>query len=350
MKKLFLLAAVFTALFSACTKDEKTDEANNKLVFELSAVNTLQTRADLYSQEAVHAVENVKIYAFKESGLNFLYYKTFDIPNWTKGSNSKTYEVSYSEMVPNGIYKFLAVGRDATDNFSLPQLTPNETNYNDFIVSVSAAGMETEIFAGTSLSTSIALVGGITVPIIMTRQVAGILGYFKNIPVKINNTTVQYLRLTVNNSNKALNLTTGNGSASTASNYNLIEVDFTDRTADGDYYSGNDLSSEGVVKLDNTQLNGAFVIPVNNVSLTLGLYDASNTALKEWIVLNDNLLPIFNIQPNHFYSLGTKVAAGSTTGTTEDPVADDPIDLSKDQDITISISPDWTWIHEMNLQ
>jgi Protein of unknown function (DUF1812). len=350
MKKI-LFAVACAMVLGSCSGEQETDnkQPSGSLTFEISAVNSLQTRADLYSQEPIHEVERVSVYVFKESGSDYLYLKTFEIPSWAKGSGFQRYEVPNTDMLPGGNYRFLVVGRDLTDNFTLPTLTANTTNYNDFIVSISAPGQETEIFAG---SKDVAIVSqGMRVPITITRQVAGVLGYFKNIPADIGGTTVKFLRLSVSNSSTEVNLTTGVGTELTGTSYNLINVDLSSQTVNSDgAYVGNDLTSAGIVKVDNSQLNGAFVLPVNGVSLTLGLYDASNNPLKTWTILNEVSANSYNILPNHFYTIGTKVANGSTTGTPDNPTPDSPVDLMRDQSIAINISPNWVQVHDMAIQ
>ncbi|WP_297930610.1 FimB/Mfa2 family fimbrial subunit [uncultured Alistipes sp.] len=350
MKKFAMSLLSCALLLGACSKDEEKGENHpyGTLRFEVAAQSAPDTRAGLNSQEPIHSVADVKVYVFRKSGSNYLYHKTFAMP-WSAGASFGRYDVPTAEMVPAGDYKFLAVGRDAGDRFSLPALTANTTDYNDIVVSVTAAGQETEIFSGTYTATVSS--EGMRIPVTITRQVAGVLGYFKNVPANIGGTTVKYLRLSISNSNKNLNLTTGLGSNPTGTSFNLINVDLSSQTVNGDgAYTGNDLSAQGVVKLPNSQLNGAFVVPVTGVTLTLGLYDAANAPLKTWTVLNDNAESSFSIVANHFYALGTKVAAGSTTGTPERPVADAPIDLMKDQAITVTVLPNWAFIHNMTLQ
>lgn len=350
MKKIAIWFISCAVLMSACSKDEQTGSnlPDGTLRFEVAAESAPDTRADLYSQEPVHSVADVKVYVFQKSGPNYLYLKTYSMP-WTTGASFGRYDVPVGETVPAGDYKFLAVGRDASDNFTLPALTVNSTRYEDFVVSVAAAGLETEIFAGTYAATVAS--EGMRIPVTITRQVAGVLGYFKNIPANIGGTAVKYLRLSISNSNKSLNLTTGLGTGPTGASYNLINVDLSGQPVNADgAYTGNDLSSRGVVKLPNSQLNGVFVVPVTGITLTLGLYDATNAPLKTWTVLNDTAESSFNIVANHFYALGTKVAAGTTTGTPDNPIADAPVDLMKDQAITVSVLPNWALIHNMTLQ
>lgn len=357
MKNLYAVTMLAGALFmSACSKDDgSSDNQEPKgVVFELSAVEQINlAKGPLYSQEAVQTVENVNVYVFQLAGSDYLYLKTFNIPGWTKGSTFNRYEVPTADMVPAGDYKFLAVGRDLNDSFTLTTLTAGTTKYEDMAASVAAAGNEVELFAGTKQVTVSGQ--GMRVPIQMTRQVAGVLGYFKNVPYNIAGTDVKYLRLTVNNSNKSVNLTTSFGTTPTSASYNIINMDLSGQAKNADgTYAGNDLNAQGVVKVANSQLSGAYVIPVNNVTLTLGLYDTSGNVLKTWSVV-DNTQSTFNILANHFYSLGTKTQTGNTTGTGTGggggtPTPDAPIDLFKDQSISITITPDWTLIHNLVIQ
>ena len=129
--------------------------------------------------------------------------------------------------------------------------------------------METEILSGGRDSTVASK--GARIPIVINRQGSGVLGYFKNVPADIGGTTVRYLRLTVSNSNKNVNLTTGIGASPTGVSYNLINMDLRGQTGNGDgAYSGNDLSAAGGVKVANSQLSGACVRPVNVVTVKWG--------------------------------------------------------------------------------
>lgn len=354
MKKLFAIPLLSALFFGACSDNEKSASApeTKGIVFELAAVEKLSdgniSRAPLYSQEAVQSVEVVNVYVFQKSGADYLYLKTIAISDWTKGSAFMRYEVPAGEMLPEGDYKFLAVGTDAADVNPYTITTPtSSTNFNDFSAWITAANnQELELFAGSKA----AMVEGtgVRVPIEMTRQVAGVLGYFKNVPVESNGQTVRYLKLTASNADKMVNLTTGIGSDPLNTTYDIIHVDLSTQgqNAEG-AYTGNDLTAQGVVKLENTQLNGAFLLPVNGITLTLGLYAADNTPLKTWTVAETGTT-VFDILPNHFYSLGTKAQADNTDGGGTTP--DTPIDLMKDQVISITITADWTLIHNLELQ
>lgn len=351
--KNFMLLATAVFLMSACSNDDTPvpapDNQAGRISFDISAVEQLDgtTKSTVYSQDNVQHVTDVKVYAFKQTGSDFLYVKTYDVTGWSDGTSFKRYVVNDADMLAPGTYQFLAVGRNSPNLFTIT--TDPTTRYQDLQATITAAGNESELFSGSALS--VIADDGNRVNIIMTRAIAGVLGYFKNVPQQYKNTTVKYLRLTVTNANRTVNLATAVGSNPQTSSFRLIDVDLSTQTVQNDVYTGNDLGPS-IIKLPNTQLNGLFFMPVNAVSMTLGLYDQNGVALKEWAVNDIGNLPIFNILPNHFYSLGIKTKTDSTDGgTPSDPTDDDqPIDLMTDQNISITISPNWTLIHNMTIQ
>lgn len=361
MKKISLLLVASLALFSACSTSEISADQSptpmpEKVVFEISAVEKLSlngTRANLYSQQAQHSVENVNVYVFKLTGVDYLYSHTYTIP-WTTGSSFERYEVPTADFTTGGTYKFLGVGRDQVDNFGLTPLTVGTTNYNNMLATVTAAGQETEIFSGSADMIVATGIPGMRVSLQLTRKVAGILGYFLNVPAEMAGVAVRYLRLTVNKTNLSVNLTTGLGSANGAAPYKIYEVDFNGQIPNGQgAYPGNSaaLSAVGVSTLPNTQLNGAFSIPVTAATLTLGLYDTDNVALKEWQIM-DGVSSTFDLTANNFYALGVKTMTATTDGTGPGvvvPIPDAPLNLMVDQVINVTITPAWSVIHNMVL-
>lgn len=358
MKKLFFLVMA-SALFFACSdSDDSSPIVDSQLpdgtvIFDVSAVNKLEgnTRSgDIYSQEAVQHVTRVSVYAFLNNGTDYVYAKTYTLTGWSDGTTIKSYEVADGEKMAAGDYKFLAVGRDATDKYTVTSPLPT-TTYSSMFATIVDSGDETEIFSGTA--EAVIALKGVRVTIPMVRKVAGVLGYFKNVPQTLNGTTVKYLRLTASNSNQQVNLTNGIGINTTVATYNIIDMDLSGQTVANGVYTGNDLSSQGVVKVANSQLNGSYFTPVSGITLTLGLYDASNNALQTWVVTDplDLNSSTFNIMANHFYSLGMKAQAGNVNGGTPLPGDDDnPIDLLTDQNLTITISPAWELIHNLAIQ
>ena len=89
-------------------------------------------------------------------------------------------------------------------------------------------------------------------------------------------------------------------------------MDLSGQAVSNGVYVGNDLSGQGVVKVPNSQLGGSFYIPVSGVSMTLGLYDASGVAIKEWTVSDTNSSGAtqFNLMANHFLFIGCERCYG----------------------------------------
>lgn len=351
---MFLFAASM-AMF-ACSESDDTvpqvPESNAAITFDISAVSKAEgnTRGPVYSQEATQHVTRVSVHAFMNDGTgSYKFKKTYTLSGWGDGMTFMRYEVADADKLAPGDYKFLAVGRDASDMYTVTSPTVDTTTFESIMASVAASGNETEIFSGSASST-VTPEGGNRVNIAMTRQVAGILGYFKNIPQMIGGVPVKYLRLSVSNSNQMVNLSTGTGVNSAPAAYNVINMDLTTQGVTNGIYNGNDLSSTGVATLPMSQLGGAFLIPVSGVSMVLGLYDSSGNAIKTWTVM-DGSASNMSIMANHFYSLGVKKMAGNTTGGTGLPGdADAPIDLLYDQNIVITINPSWNLIHNLIIQ
>lgn len=355
MKKAMFFALASALLFACSENDDPSSVANDNpengsVIFQISAVNELNAgvpaKGNLYSQEAIQHVTRVSIYAFKNNSTDYVYAKTYEIPDWTDGTTFKRYVIDKSNPLDAGDYKFLAVGRDATDKYNVIDPATAHT-YESMIAQVVKNGDEEELFAGSGQATVTA--NGVRVSIEMTRKVAGVLGYFVNIPQTIDGKTVRYLWLKVSNANQTVNLTTGSGVNTTETPFNILNIDLSTQTVNNGIYTGNDLSGQGVIKVVNSQLNGAYFMPVSGVTMTLGLYAADSTALKTWNVQDSNGgTSNFNLLANHFYSLGVKAVAGSTTGGTPDPGDDDaPVDLMTDQNIVVSISPAWELIHNL---
>lgn len=233
------------------------------------------------------------------------------------------------------------------DSYTLSPLI-STTTFDNFSANIdhTSGKQEGEIFSGFQPVTIVSQ--GARVDITSTRQVAGILGYFQNVPKLVNATPVRYLRLMMSTSNSSVNLTTSTGSTPSGI-YKIYEVDLTTLGTNDSVFLGNTIS--GVVKLPLTQLNGAFLLPVNGTSITVGLYDNLGNLLKSWPIKSGGLTT-FDILANNFYSLGRKLVAGSTDGgTPENPNNNDyAIDLLHDLEIAITINPNWNVIYTLPLQ
>lgn len=354
--KRILFAILTCIIFAACSNEEDpiNIDVDNKLIFDISAENNhnnVKAGQPIHGQVVNHNITSVIVIAFKEVSGEYVYEKTFTISGWSSSiTDSLLHIVDDNEKLISGNYQFIALGRNSNDNYTLTNLVAGTTKYADYAASVLTSGDEYELFAGIGNAT-ISEAGGARVKLGMTRKVGGFLGYFANIPEYYENTKVKYLRLSISAANKEVALSSGLGQQAVENGYNIIDIDLSTQDVLNDVYAGNDLSSAGVVKLDNSQLSGVYLIPVNGVTFKLGLYDENEQPLKEWSVLNGSETS-FNILPNNFYSIGTKKKSDSTNGGTPDDESDDDktIDLLTNQEIEITISDDWDMLHDLTIQ
>lgn len=358
--KLKNLALLFVGMsLFACSSDDNVAQMpeTKGLSFEIGVIEeapVTKAGGPLYSQEATHNVGRVSVYVFKESSGSYVYERTYSIDNWNKSAASTLYEVPEVDNLAAGSYKFLAVGRNTTDNYALPSLTKGTTTIESMTASITTLGDEHEIFAGTKAGDVVGAESRVS--IMMTRKVAGVLGYFKNIPQMKDGVVIKSLRLAVNQYNLTTNLLTGVGSIpSTVTPKYIFNMDLTGQTVVDGIYTGNDLSAAGVIKLNNSQLLGGFMIPTSQVSLTLGLYggDDGETPIKTWTITKGEQT-VFDITANSFFSLGRKYVYDSTDGDPNDPDNpnddDEAIDLMVDQEITVYIDPTWGTVSYLSLQ
>ena len=121
------------------------------------------------------------------------------------------------------------------------------------------------------------------------------------------------------------------------------------------------ISTGTTATMPNSILKGRFLVPFAQVAgattFTVQLEDASGTVLKTWDVVNNALTgdkKIYDVRRNYFYSLGQKVKASSTDGGTSDPGTtddnDNPIDLSQETVITVTVNDAWDTIYNLGLE
>lgn len=353
MKKI-LLAILCGTLITACSNDDSSEvDYTDKLIFDISAVNKLEnTRAGqpIYSQEAVHTITRVNVHAFKEVAGEYLFEKTYTVTSWASGLSSLQHIVNDTDKLSPGNYKFLAIGQRATDNYTLTTGSLGVTKHEDMAASIANLGDEHELF-GAEGSAVIGADGGGRVKLDMIRKVGGVMVYVANVPKYLLGDSIMYLRLSTSDANKTVNIYNGTGSDSFSSVHNIINIDLSTQDVENGIFTGNDLEAEGIVKLANSQLAGAYLIPIQGVTLTLGLYNKDGQAVKEWTVLNGSETS-HNILSNNFYSIGTKVKSDSLNGGTDDDDSDDDKaqDMLTNQEIGITISANWGPIHDLTIE
>lgn len=114
----------------------------------------------------------------------------------------------------------------------------------------------------------------------------------------------------------------------------------------------------GIKVKEDCIIGGQFVIPTaqneqcNTFALVLYGYDdmSQQVALRYWVVSlpavqtkDDKTERIFNVNRNYFYGFGVKTEANP-----DDPDdTDEPLDLTSDNNITISLEQGWEVINNM---
>ena len=369
--------------FSACSNDDAFNEdetnvtagetRNVELTFNFSVNSGEQTRGGrpLYSSEALQQVNAMKVYVFKESGGQYVYSKeitddgNFGFSN-SSAQGTESHSYTLTDKLTDGTYKFLAVGYEEGYNETFKGLTmTGETKLSELLLELNAGKNADEVFSGVSDAVTVSATSkSFNVGVELNRVVAGILGYFKNVPYQIENggKMVQVKHVLVNVVKKGTSAKLADRSASGVDDnkYTIIDIDMSDYSQDGDnnWYAVA-AKSGAVATVANSVLQGAYSLPIaavtgNNTLEVVLTGESTSTVLKRFTV-KDGEDTDFAIEANHFYSLGQKKTNDDTNGGDPDPDPepddnDDPIDLSKDQIITITVNAEWSAIHDLEIE
>ena len=386
-KNLLFAAAAGIMLFSACSNDEDViiDGANDvnvsgEITLALNAGGSgAETRAarPVHSSEAYSEVTDVELKLFKKNGENWVAAtgvttdldEGWAISNWETQSavspgttdNVTTKTVKLKNLDKSAEYKLVAYGykKDLKTTLdwtaALAVATPN-------------AGEDVEeIFAGEKVfsTNDKGKISTTPVQVEMRREVAGVLGYFKNIPEKVGKTTVKSVRVYASSSNTAYNipsllLQNQCGTAASTERVTVLNLPIPTEgvtVVEGIYnWAGKD---ETNLKTEaNSLLGGCFLVPFAKVkdkaTFTIALCDENGNDLKTWTGVLDQTqtgeddTKIFNVNRNYFYSFGKKLKANTTKPDPENP--DEPIDLSVNTEITIILNNAWGVIHNMGIE
>ena len=361
MKKIIILIAACSLLFGSCSQSEPAaGEVTGAVTFKVTAVNSIQTRGDIYTSSAtgtvLPAMTGVQVLAFKDDGSdNFVYTQTIDLTAAYNASINSAQQTLADGTIAAGNYKFLGVGRmSASDGYTLTTLVEGVTNYNDVTARIFVpSSFINVIFAGTKEQE--VLPTGANIEFEITRQVAGIFAYTANVPVDILGTTVQYLRLRISNANRVINLGTGEGDSATGQFYDALIINLLNQTRDevNNVYKGA-VPPTGVVLAENAQIASNYAVPVDGVTMQLALQDASGTDLKVWN-LQDADGGTIDLKPNVLLAIGTKNVAGSIWGAdglpggVGDNADDAPASLLTDETIVVTISKNWKEVQNLTL-
>lgn len=370
-----LLVPLLCLVIAGCSQEipysqeEETGEGQVELLFNAST--GLITRTTLPGPDDLQHVQNVQLYIFDGTATSSICVASEDV-NWvhTAGAENglptreQRYKVKYNGFQPTTTYTFLAVGLDnqSGGTYGLPAaITVGGTTLGDAKATLAAGKVRgdiaaSELFAGASELTTTKLGSG-TARVDLYRRVAGVMGYFTNIPTKINGTAVASLRIELYRiQNKSVPL------------LKQEQNDFIMGAMSEDEVDKILVEIQGAdfVATDAVISKGSYVLPViapfaTSDAATAASYDesyvkdytlcviltddsgyvlrtqrvrASDTSSSETtggtgiIVTTDAYR--FPILANNFYSIGSK---------------DAPIDLGGDgDDIYIEINPNWSQI------
>lgn len=210
----FLISALLAA---SCQQEELIDGSSSGtpsdeegVTLSFSVAGELSTRTNLSGSGNAQHVTSVRLYIFNGTTDNATCVASEDI-GWSTyfGNNPPTvtstmkYKVKYEGFVPGSPYTFLAVG---LDNQSVTTYGfPNAIQVGSSVLSGAIATLsgneastwttmrQSELFAGSTVLTPSAK--GVTGNVDLWRRVAGVMGWFINVPTQINLTPVSAIRI-----------------------------------------------------------------------------------------------------------------------------------------------------------
>ena len=403
MKNYLFLSAVGAMMLAACSNDdtvpvESPDVAQSGQTLTLtlnSGGDGLSTRAarPVNSSEAANNVTAVKLYIYNAAGTDVtasaLAAGTQNPIVWTAGpstpaapgdnpspAHKASQTVKLNKLATDGQYTVVAYGYNLSTDYTIS----GGGNASDaFTATLPAATNESELFAGKNTFNVVNgnIEAGTSSEVELRRHVAGLLGYFKNVPILYPHpttgipTVVAFVRVYASSHAPAFTFPsallvngTGNNTKTKVLEFNLATLitDFIAQTT----AVGTDLTktfnipaTTGLTAtVPNSILNGKFLIPFAKVAsattFTVQLENATGEVLKEWDIVNNALTgdkKVYDVQRNYFYSIGQKYKASSTDGGTSDPGdADQPIDLSKETVVNITVNDAWDTIYNLGIE
>lgn len=242
-KNLFLVSGLLAAtLFTACNNEEISmpqgdNEASQELVLALSDGSLNMARSSnafaraaaaagigdagainafgrpLYSSMASQYVQNIKIYFVDQKG-NIARVVNVDKDYWKQSlayNNGRKLTISLkgTDKLKDGEYTVYACAYSEDSGYKFaPTVEVKDTEWKDFYATVSQGNDPSEVFAGQATVTAkdtkdeVSLKSGNGNALVtLYRQVAGISGYFKNIPANVDGDVPTHLRLVASGKN-----------------------------------------------------------------------------------------------------------------------------------------------------
>lgn len=338
------------------------DDSRPQVVLTFSASPGLTTRTQLPGPQYLQHVQTMHLYIFegKDDNAPCVAYEKVDwedVKAPANGANtvSKNHKVQYGGFEVGKPYTFIAVGLDDCSGatYGLPDAVTEGTTLKDAKAVLASDKTRndiavSELFGGSLELTPVAA-GQITGTIELKRRVAGVFGYFKNIPTTVGSTPVKFLRIELYKpQNKSIWLTAKPKKdedvimepiANTDDNKILVEIP---------------LTPENTIK-DKVISKGSYVLPMkaptepnDKYTLQVTLVAEDGTTLQSRNVkykLDDTIsdtsggtgiitvtkdLYRFAINANWFYQIGSET---------------DPVEWKEEEDgnVVITVCPNWDW-------
>lgn len=406
MKKNYLAMsamAIGLLTFSACSSDddfggEQTTTAKGEmqdveLTFNIGVNSAKGTRGGrpLYSAEALQRVNDVDVYVFEKVGDTDDYKFVKEINKGSdfgfkntdanySGEKDETHSYTLTEKLASGTYKFLAIGYEKDHANTYNALTLNatdgsETKLADVVLTLKGTHAD-EVFSGVSNDVTVGTENqSINVSIELKRVVAGVLGYFKNVPYELEHdgemVTVKHVFVTAVKKGTSATLADrkAKGVASGDTRYNIIDIVLTgSKSENGNWYAkAAAVASDGTpATVADAFLAGQFSLPIAAVDgqCTLQVVltgDDTSVALRTYNVKQGSDTA-FSLDANSIYMIGHKSTDDGTNGEDgtddgeedKDPndpdKDDDPVDLSKEQILSITVLADWDGFYDLDLE
>ena len=371
MKTLHYIPILIILFLSACTSDETPfppePDGQGNVTFVFKAGSELTTRTVLNSSDNRQHVEKVHLYIFSGIDEAATCQQIKEMP-WPKPGDVGyvTTERSYSIVLAPGAYTFLAIGLDdkSGTTYNLPAAVAIGSTLANAKAALASGQTRTdiaqsELYAGFATAPNVQASGNAAVTIDLWRRVAGVMGWFKNIPTQINNIPVSKVQIAFyTQQNKSGYL------KAQELEMNSYPYDITNPANFKDYITDPISTSETdkIVATMDVPANidaatvlsaGSYMLPAaapsvgngTEYTLRIELIGSDGSVLKAVRVKTAPGDPLyinptgsgtgiidtggpcrFPIVANHFYSIGTSLA---------------PVDLGGGDDIVLTVNPDW---------
>lgn len=364
--KINYFTGILLFMLAACSSEEEVspvspDPETGTVSLTLTAESGVKTRTSIVENPGKQHVSLIDLYIFTIQGTDTLYHSQKNNLRWPDFSTgSEWHKETYQLTLPvNAKYALLAVGKDNASKTTYT-IGPKEveiTHLKDFKATLTTGKTkediaQSEFFAGWHETGVIKSSENTPIIIELYRRVAGVLGYFKNVPADVQ--TIQVLLYENQNTditlrkpthdNKAEDNDFGTKATGSTGNHILLNIDKTIDTYTYTDASGTELAAVR---------KGAYVLPkqapsASGVTHTLKVItlDAAQNIIKKYNVIiqsatdgsTGNDIPVaeatkFPLYANRMYSIGTE----------KEPVDLDP---GTGDDIYITIDPMWEGVSE----